>query len=355
VTRLAYLDWLRGIAVLIMVEAHIFDAWTRVESRSHPGYTLAIGIAGYGAPLFMFLAGVALVLAAGARLSRGASVSAVAAQARRRGWQIFALAFLFRLQAWLISGGEPSRTLMKVDILNIMGLSMVAAALLWESGRSNRGRTLVFTVGAVAVVLLTPLVRATPLLAPLVDQLEWYLREDPAVTSFALFPWTAYLFGGAAAGLLLQAARTDNEQRRAVRTMAWAGMAMTISSGAALLLGVGADAPDWEDVPASFFMRFGIVLASVWAAYEWCRRFPGRSWVREFGVASLFVYWVHVEMAYGVPSLALHRRLSFEAAAASYLAFTGFLYLLVRLKDRVTPHLRQFLPQWAIAPTKVRA
>jgi hypothetical protein len=32
--RRQYLDWLRGIGVLIMIEGHGFDAWTRVADRS---------------------------------------------------------------------------------------------------------------------------------------------------------------------------------------------------------------------------------------------------------------------------------------------------------------------------------
>jgi len=33
-SRLDWLDWLRGVAVLIMIEAHTVDAWTRVADRS---------------------------------------------------------------------------------------------------------------------------------------------------------------------------------------------------------------------------------------------------------------------------------------------------------------------------------
>ena len=63
--RRGYLDWLRGVAVLIMVEAHTFDAWTAPADRSGPWYRLFILIGGFGAPAFLFLAGVALALAVG--------------------------------------------------------------------------------------------------------------------------------------------------------------------------------------------------------------------------------------------------------------------------------------------------
>ena len=58
-SRRGYLDWLRGVAVLIMVEAHLLDAWVRALDRSERPYRWAIAVGGFSAPLFLFLAGVA--------------------------------------------------------------------------------------------------------------------------------------------------------------------------------------------------------------------------------------------------------------------------------------------------------
>jgi hypothetical protein len=57
--------------------------------------------------------------------------------------------------------------------------------------------------------------------------------------------------------------------------------------------------------------------------------------LEEFGRASLFVYWIHVEMAYGVLSYPLHRRLSLEQAIVGFVLFTVTLYGLVKIKARV--------------------
>ena len=62
--RQAYLDRVRGLAVLIMVEAHVLDGWTRLADRPRPGFNDAMILGGFGAPLFLFLAGVSLVLSA---------------------------------------------------------------------------------------------------------------------------------------------------------------------------------------------------------------------------------------------------------------------------------------------------
>jgi hypothetical protein len=81
----------------------------------------------------------------------------------------------------------------------------------------------------------------------------------------------------------------------------------------------------------------GIVAMLVAVAFGWSQVRAG-SWspVSEFGVASLFVYWIHVEMVYGVLSAPLHRALTFEQAIGAMLVFTLFLFGLVRLKRRLT-------------------
>ena len=153
--RRQYLDWLRGVGVLVMIQGHVVDSWTQAADRASPAYGWIMLVGGLGgAPVFLFLAGVALALAAGARIRSGRTEAEAAALARTRGWQIFALAFLFRLQSWIISGGEPERTLLKVDILNIMGPSIVLAATLWGLFRTSRARIIAFGVATVAIVLL---------------------------------------------------------------------------------------------------------------------------------------------------------------------------------------------------------
>ena len=68
--RHAYLDWVRGVAVLIMIEAHVLDAWTQAADRTRPLFGYAMILGGFGAPLFLFLAGMAVVLSAESKLRK---------------------------------------------------------------------------------------------------------------------------------------------------------------------------------------------------------------------------------------------------------------------------------------------
>src|SRR5687768_12271386 len=135
--RQAYLDRVRGLAVLIMIEAHVLDSWTRVSDRAHTGFGYAMLLGGMGAPLFLFLAGVASVLSAESKTRKAGDSAAAWRAVQFRGWQIFGLAFLFRFQSYVLGGGTNPAGLLKVDILNVMGPAIVLTAV---TGRSTAGR-----------------------------------------------------------------------------------------------------------------------------------------------------------------------------------------------------------------------
>lgn len=345
--RRGYLDWLRGIAVLIMIEAHTFDSWTRVADRAHPIYGPLMVLAGFGAPIFLFLAGIALALAAGSRQRKGKSDGEVAALARRRAWQIFGLALLFRLQSVLISGGRWS-SLLKVDILNVMGVSMLLGALFWGWGRSRRSRFAWLMAATIAFAMLTPIIRQMEIFAPLPDRLEGYFRPAGNLNTFSLFPWTGFLFAGAAIGLWLDAVRAEQDERRTVLTIGGLGLALAIGGYAASYLPPLYEVTNfWTSSPTFFFLRVGVLMMAVPIAFAWNAAWSGYSPVQDFGRSSLFIYWIHVEMVYGVVSAPLHRQLSFRQAVLAYAVFTILLYLVAKAKDRLIPG-RPSLSHWPI-------
>ena len=334
--RRGYLDWLRGISVLIMIEAHTLDAWTRLDARHGSAYGWAMILGGFAAPSFLFLAGVALALATGSRLRRGYSPAEAAALARRRGLQIFGLAFLFRLQSWLISGGDPVQALLKVDILNIMGLSMLAAALLWSAARGRPGRAGVMLAATVLVAMITPLVRTAPALSFLPDPIEWYLRPIPGRGTFTLFPWAGFLLAGVAVGVALDVARSADAERRLNLTFALLGTAVAaLGYATSFLPSIYRESSFWTTSPTFFFLRLGILVLSLPVAYLWNVAWRGRSVLQEFGRASLFVYWIHVELAYGVLSGPIHKSLTLGQAVTAYALFTVALFGAAKMKDQI--------------------
>ncbi len=333
-SRRTYLDWLRGVAVLIMVEAHTLDSWTRTADRARTDYKWAIVVGGFGAPTFLFLAGVALALAAGSRLDKGMTEPEVAARARRRGWEIFGLAFLFRLQSAVLGAGGL-QSFLKVDILNVMGLSMLGTAVLWGLAHTTTTRVVLLTTAATATAMLTPIVRVMTL-DWLPDPIEAYFKPIPALSGFTLVPWGGFVLAGAVIGVCLERARTPLAERRVIAWLALLGPALAATGYAlALLPPIYRETSFWTSSPTFFVFRVGILVATIPVAYAWTTTVRGRSPLQELGIASLFVYWIHVEMVYGFLTWPIHGRLTFEQALLAFAAFTVVLYGLVKLKDRV--------------------
>src|SRR5207247_10874871 len=106
------------------------DGWPRVADRKTAAFGDATILGGFAAPMFLWLAGLGVALAAARAAARRGRRAAIEA-ACRRGLEIFVLAFLFRLQAWVLTPGSHPVAILRVDVLNVMGPSMVVAGLLW--------------------------------------------------------------------------------------------------------------------------------------------------------------------------------------------------------------------------------
>ena len=340
--RRSYLDWLRGLAVLIMIEAHVFDSWTRYPDNRMREFEYALILGGFGAPLFLFLAGVIVPLSAGSKLRKSGNATAATTAVAKRGLQIFLLAFLFRVQACILGWADP-RDLLRVDILNIMGPSMVAAATIWGLARSTTSRTILFGAATVATVIASPLLRVVSALAVLPDPIEAYVRPTAPFSHFVMFPWAAFVFAGALIGCILDAVRTKQQERTVNIALAAAGIAIAFvayeASFRASLLPAWYPASNfWTTSTSFFFIRAGLIIAAIGAAWMWESRAGAEGkWspMRQFGRTSLFIYWIHVELVYGFFSWHLRKSLSWGSTWIAYLAFVALMLGCSIAKDRV--------------------
>jgi uncharacterized membrane protein len=341
-SRLLYLDWLRGVAVLAMVHAHILDSWTQATDRTTRLYYSLQWIGGVASPLFLFLAGVAMAMSAGSKARHAGSIQVGAQAARRRGWEIFLLAFVFRLQQEILGFG-PLQTLLKVDMLNIMGLALVAASAIWQATSHPRLRAAIFLAITAAITFLTPLVRALSWLAPLPDPLEAYLRPAGNYAAFPLFPWAGYLFAGVAVGDLIDNLRAHHKTPTKLHVALFGtGVgAVALATWASYQPALYATADFWHDSPTIFFIRLGVVATLVaisWLIESLSERgiLPLRAFraLVTLGRSSLFVYWIHVEMVYGLLAEPLKRQMPGWGTQVAWLLLCVALYWIVVWKNR---------------------
>jgi uncharacterized membrane protein len=344
--RRTYIDWARGIAVLLMIEAHTMDAWTRPQDKGSLAYSVSVVLGGFAAPLFLWLAGVGVALAASRIGERTGSRARAVEATCQRGLEIFVLAFIFRLQAFIVSPPSTPLKLFRVDILNVMGPAMAAAALVWAIGSTARRRVWAFTLVATAIAMATPIVRASPLVDRLPIWVQWYMRPAGEFTTFTMFPWAGFVFAGAAVGILVAQSRDDAAERRLQIGIGVAG-ALLIAGGfaAAAQPTIYRSASFWTSSPTWFAIRTGILMIALSLCYaaKFLRIFVF-SWqapLAKMGQASLFIYWIHVELVYGYASWLWRGQLPFWAAVLGFIAFCIAMYGAIGLRDRVVASWRR--------------
>jgi uncharacterized membrane protein len=355
--RLAYIDWMRGFACLVMFQTHCYDAWLGEPARhsklfwwSQLGGTLP-------APLFLFLAGISFALITDKLRQRGTTSGAIARQTILRGAEILGLGLLFRLQEFLLAGGwAPWTDLLRVDVLNVIGVSMMLMGVIcWIAGVTStrsaeaepalRLKNIILAAGVtLAIAMASPMMWTTwrPLWLP------WYLEsyingvhifDKPQSWLFPIFPWTALAFAGLVAGFIL------------VGGWARAHVAATIgllTAGGAAVGGIAwwldslptqlyANYDFWHTSPNFLLIRVGIVSVILGGAYGWCRWGAGQkgfSPMIEMGKTSLLVYWVHIEFVYGAFSILKQHNQTIGMATFGLAVIFVSMVMLASLRNR---------------------
>ena len=344
--RLAYIDWMRGLACVLMFQTHCYDSWLSAGARrttffmwSQLGGTLP-------APLFLFLSGISFALVTDKLQKKGTPPNVIARTTIRRGAEILGLGLLFRVQEYVIAWGwAPWSDLLRVDILNTIGISMILMGVVcWivlKAGRTSRIRQVLgLTAGGVALLisLLTPLLWTTWRPHWLPWPIESYIDgvhtfNAPQPWLFPIFPWIAFALAGLAVGLFLF---TDFAKRDERITFGVLGAGGVLCCGAAIVLDLlpmrlYAVYDYWHTSPLFLLLRCGILLMIMFLAYVWCKwglASNGLSPAIQLGKTSLLVYWVHIEFVYGRFSILPKRQCSVGKASVGLLVIFVAMLLL---------------------------
>ncbi len=308
---------MRGLAVVIMIQCHIFNSYVHADFRAGGPYVLSQFVGGMAAPLFLFMAGMTMAFQMDSLERREPALSRRWLISLKRAGYILLLAFLFRFSNWLLSFPKGTmQELLKVDILNCMALALIVLSALAVFDAHGRARwALVAGLGIAA-------------LAPVMSNLSWgpssllqeYLVPVAAHNRFPFFPCAAYAAFGLAVGTIVK--RTPEE--RFERMMQW-----SVLIGLGLILGaqylsnipfsIYPKSDFWLNNPTLILIRVGVSLLMMAGAYLWTDYAAGQgwSWMQCLGKNSLLVYWVHVMLVYGILSAPIKRTMTAWQAAIS--------------------------------------
>ncbi len=304
------LDRARAVAVVAMVMGHTLDAVLSDAVRNRAGVQAYWSLRAVTAPLFLFVAGWAFSLTV---QRTGAQGRAVLRRYLPRVGLLLGWGYLLRWPGWGLPALYAGDLKVWQHFLAFDALHGVGAALLVGAGvlAVLRGR-------AARMAALATLVVLVPLVSPWVREAvgggAWPLVLEQALagrtSAFPLFPWLAYFLAGCFTGLGLGLLE---------RVPAWMGL-MGAGTAVLVLMTLWGGKPTVSDATLVAW-RLGLLLVVAGVAML----LPSRMdpWMGPVGRASLWVYIVHIPIAYGwssFPGLAYRMGRSQELLPALGLA-----------------------------------
>ncbi len=296
--RLAFIDWTRGLAAVVMLQGHVFHSFTRTDLRDTGPYVLSQFLGGLPPAIFLFLTGITFAFLMHSQERRGATAWQRVVAALKRSRYLFLLAFLFRLQLYVFGfPTSPAGEILRVDILNCMGMAMLVLAAMAVFNTQERVRLCI--VLGLLIAGLSPLISMID-----ASGVPWLIRSYffPSYASFGFFPWASFLAFGMAAGSALRIVKQEDM----AKAMLWTfgiGLALIVAAQyfSNLPYSIYPKSEFWLNSPGLIMIKLGVVLVVLSVAFVWVQHSPGQRWslFRQFGTTSLLVYWVHIELVYG--------------------------------------------------------
>ena len=260
---------MRAFAVFMMIQGHTIDALLSPESfnAANPWFHVWQFGRGLTAPIFLFGSGFAYVIANSRKSVEGRLPMSLVLRRLRWIGALFLIGTLMHFPAptfSLMATASPEKwsTFYQVDVLRLMAVTLLGLLLIFVLARNLR-QVLLGSLAAIVIVLsLSPFMHGIQWSRHLHEYFIGYLSMEQG-SFFPVFPFSAYLFAGAAAAALYLQWKAKGTDALLIRRFFLAGTLAIIVSVTWQLYVVeqGYD----NASPFYFVLRLGSVLV-LWAA-----------------------------------------------------------------------------------------
>jgi hypothetical protein len=278
--RIVTFDWLRGLAVVFMIQCHALVLLLE-STRTEPLFKWLVKLDGLVAPSFIFSAGFSLALVQ----ARGAASGGRWSRVKKTGRRLFEVLAVATLVNWMwFPVFRQPKWLWRLDILHCIGLSLLLALplLAWLAPKPR-------VLSGVSLALALAVFGVSPLLEKSAGGWDWMLNQTTGAV-FPLLPWAGYVYLGASAG----AVAAQGDLSKLVRWLLLIGaIGAAIWQAADFFRDLYPAHNFWVTNPANAAQRWTIVIGLVLAFLAAPLRF-----LAAFGGTSMAAYFFHEALLY---------------------------------------------------------
>ncbi len=299
--RLLFIDLLRGWALLVMIEVHVFNAFLKPEIKLQSWFGYLNFINGLVAPSFLFISGFAFMIASQRKLEDFRKYGYAFWRQIGRIMLIWGVGYslhipflsLHKMQTRV----EPEmwRQFFAVDVLQCIAFGLLLMFILRLLIKSDKIYNLVIVVCGIISAVVAPFIEQIDFSLCMAKPIAAYINSFNG-SLFPLFPWLGFMLAGGIASSLYSKAKEGNYEEKYLKQTLYGSLVVLVVSYALLYIpAIG----DFKPSPVFFLERLAIVLLlMVGLRYYEIWRKTEKSFVLDVGRESLLIYWLHLQVIY---------------------------------------------------------
>lgn len=299
--RILFLDLMRLMAILMMLQGHTIDTLLSEEYKSFesPFYSVWYFLRGFTGPLFMFTAGIVfsyLLIQKKFSLSQNERVK----KGIKRGISLVLIGYLLRYPTYTIFDfsdvtHDQWLTFFSIDSLHIIGLGLLSIIFIyWISATTKTNNAFFLILFGLLVFLISPLAQSynwgSKMLIPFAN---YFTKEYGSI--FPILPYMQYILWGAIIGTLIN--QTEKIYMRTSTNILFilVGLLFVIMSRAIYYL------PEISSYSYYLLIVGGLLLVSglLSLVSKYFENIP--NFLLSVARNSLWIYIIHVIILYGSP------------------------------------------------------
>jgi uncharacterized membrane protein len=301
--RALFIDLLRALALLVMIEVHVFNELLLSELKSGIWFSVLNFINGLVAPSFLFVSGLVFVLS----LHKGIE------ELRKFGnlfWKKISRIGIILLAGYslhiphfslhkIVVNWSPliEKQLFIVDILQCIGVGLLILLLARVFIKSEKHYYIFIALTLGLVLILSPIFWKIDFNAFFPIGLASYFNPSNG-SLFPVFPWFNFLFAGALTSKFYLFYRDKNLEKDFARRLIFIGAGF-FTAGWILLDLLNLQSDIVKPHPIFFMQRLGLVLLMLGVCWFYINRKGNyKSFMLDVSRESLLVYWFHLQVIF---------------------------------------------------------
>ncbi len=302
--RYTFIDLLRGWAIIIMIEVHVFNAFLLPELKPAGWFDILTFVNGLVAPAFLFVSGFAFQVSSGSKLDDMRKLKSPFWKKLWRYFSIILIGYALHLPHYSLnkvlnkSTPEQLQSFFAVDVLQCIGVGLLVLFTLRLIIRSDKIFNYTLILLTLFVMFISPFFWKTEFTNYFHHVFANYFNRTNG-SLFPIFPWINFILVGAIFAKYFLDAAVKGKEEKFIKGITFTGLVM-LFSGHLFYSGLF---PDYLTSiiphPIFFIERLGYVLVFAmlcWYYNNWKR--TSSSFVLDASRESLLIYWLHLVIIY---------------------------------------------------------